>query len=234
MHLDLWGPCSITAYNGSRYFLIIVEDLSRCTWTYMLKNKSKTKACIQSFTALVEIQFATTMKIFRNDNGPEFHLPDFYSHKGIIHQKSCVKTSQQIEIVERKHQHLLQVVRALRLQSEFQSGSPLKFLIDYIMTATYLINRIPTPLLKNRSPFQVLFGHTLSYHHLRIFWCLAFATTLTHGCKKFDPRSTPSIFIGYPYGTKGYKLLDLHTYTPFISRHVVFHETTFPLHTPTS
>lgn len=77
------------------------------------------------------------------------------------------------------------------------------------MTTSYLINRLPTPLIKNGSPFEVLFCHTPSYYHLRVFECLAFATTLTRGCKKFDPRNRPSIFIGHPYGTNRYKL-----YTP--------------------
>jgi len=44
---------------------------------------------------------------------------------------------------------------------------------------------------------------------------------------KFDHRSIPSIFIGYPHGIKGYKLLNLTTKSVFISRNVVFHEHIF-------
>nr|XP_011468459.1 PREDICTED: vegetative cell wall protein gp1-like [Fragaria vesca subsp. vesca] len=38
----------------------------------------------------------------------------------------------------------------------------------------------------------------------------------------------PSIFIGYPFGQKGYKLFDLSTKKVFTSRDVKFHETIFP------
>lgn len=37
-----------------------------------------------------------------------------------------------------------------------------------------------------------------------------------------------SVFLGYPYGTKGYKLYDLESHKVFISCNVVFFETIFP------
>lgn len=38
------------------------------------------------------------------------------------------------------------------------------------------------------------------------------------------------VFLGYPPGIKGYRLLDLHTRETFISRDVIFHENIFPFH----
>ena len=50
-------------------------------------------------------------------------LSSFYASKGILHQLSCIETPQQNAVVESKHQHLLNVARALR----FQANLPLKF-----------------------------------------------------------------------------------------------------------
>lgn len=89
----------------------------------MLKGKSDTQNCLKAFIALVETQFSVKIKIICSDNGLEFHLPDLYTVKGIIHQRTCVETLEQNGIVERKHQHLLRVARSLR----FQYGFPLKY-----------------------------------------------------------------------------------------------------------
>jgi len=88
-------------------------------------------------------------------------MTDFFSQKGVIHQLSCVKTPQQNAIVERKHQHLLNVARSLR----FQAHLPLTFWDDCVHTAAYIINRLPSSILHNKSPYKLLFSAPPSFDH---------------------------------------------------------------------
>lgn len=100
-------------------------------------------------------------------------LLNFFSENDIIHQTPCPHIPQQNGVVERKHRHLLETSRALL----FQSKSPLKFWGDCVLTATYLINRFPSPLLGNQIPYELLYGHPPSYFYLKSFGCLCFSTT---------------------------------------------------------
>ena len=40
IHVDLWGPYAYSTYNGYKYFLTIVNDYLRATWTHLLAAKS--------------------------------------------------------------------------------------------------------------------------------------------------------------------------------------------------
>ena len=57
IHVDIWGPYSTPSLNGSKFFLTIVDDFNRCTWTFLMSQKSDVSHLIQSFYNLVVNQF---------------------------------------------------------------------------------------------------------------------------------------------------------------------------------
>ena len=109
IHVDIWGPCNVTSLNGYKYFLTIIDDYSRFVWVFLMQSKAETQSHLKNFVANVERQFETKVKVIRPDNGAEFIMRQFYDDTGIAHQITCVETPQQNDIVERKHQHLLNV-----------------------------------------------------------------------------------------------------------------------------
>jgi transposase InsO family protein len=98
-------------------FLTILDDYSRHVWIVMMKTKLEDSEKIKSFV-LVENQFEKKVKSIRSDNGPEFLMQEFYAEKGILHQRSYVYTPQQNGRIEIRHQHILNISRALMFQSK--------------------------------------------------------------------------------------------------------------------
>jgi hypothetical protein len=99
----------------------------------------------------------------------------FFNGLGILFQHSCPATPQQNGVVERKHHRLLNVARALR----FQACLPLQFWGGSILTTAYIINRLPTPILSKASPYEKLHNTIPTYHHMKVFYCLCYATIIT-------------------------------------------------------
>ena len=225
IHVDLWGPYREYSTCGARYFLTVVDDFSRAVWTILLLEKSEAPAALKMFCTFVQRQFGTHVKSVRSDNGSEFmSLRKYFADEGICHQTSCVETPEQNGRVERKHRHILNVARALL----FQGNLPKNFWGESVLTASYLINRTPTSLLQNKTPYEMLYGTLPTYDNLRVFGTLCFARRISRGKDKFDPRSIRCVFLGYPMGKKGWTVYDLETETMFVSRDVVFHEDRFP------
>lgn len=86
-------------------------------------------------------------------------------------------------------------------------------------------------MLNNKTPFEILFQKQPSLHHLRVFGCLCYATSLLPK-DKFSARANPCVFLGYSTTKKGYKVMNLDTRKFIVSRDVIFHESIFPYATP--
>lgn len=229
IHLDIWGPYKECTKGIYRYFLTIVDDKTRYTWVYLLSLKSEALQTISAFYQYVKTHFKRKIEFVRSDNALEFNTAEcqsFFEKCGIVHQTSCVYRPQQNARVERKHRNILETARALR----FQANLPLKYWGDCVMTAVHLINRLPTPVLQNKTPYEVLYEQPTPYAHLKIFGCLAFAYNNASKNDKFSARGVPCVFLGYPSTQKGYKLLNLINKNVFVSRDVKFYEQVFPFH----
>ena len=90
--------------------------------------------------------------------------------------------------------------------------------------STYLINRLATRSLDERTPYEMLRSRRPNLSHLRIFGCLCYAKTEAPGRKKLDDRARALVHLGTEPGSKAYRLLDPVTKRIRVSRDVVFYE----------
>lgn len=94
--------------------------------------------------------------------------------------------------------------------------------------AIYLINRLPIPLLKWKSPYETLYKKPPDYEMLRIFGCFVYITDVHPLKRKFDFRARKVVFLGYDTGQKGYRFYNLDTLKVEVAKDVVFHKNIFP------
>ncbi|WKA03781.1 hypothetical protein VitviT2T_021870 [Vitis vinifera] len=131
---------------------------------------------------------------------------------------SC--TSQQNGRTERKLRHILNTVRALLLSAKV----PAPFWGEASLHAVHAINRIPSVVIHNQTPYERLFGLPPNYHHLRSFGSACFVLLQPHEHNKLEPRSRLCCFLGYGETQKGYRCYDLVSHRLRVSCNVVFWE----------
>ena len=125
----------------------------------------------------------------------------YLSDQRIIHQTTCPGTPPQNRVAERKNRHLLEVVRSLM----FQMNVPKYLWSEAVMTATYLINQMPSRILGMKSPVELLLGRHDFKVPPRVFGCVCFVKDHRPTLGKLDPQAIKCIFVGYASTQKGYK-----------------------------
>ncbi|KAK1419961.1 hypothetical protein QVD17_29426 [Tagetes erecta] len=208
IHSDVWGPAEVIGGQKFRYFVLFVDDCTRMTWIYFLKHKSEVFDKFTMFYNMIQTQFKTNIQTLRSDNGGEFinnHMKQFCQTKGIIHQTSCSHTPEQNGVAERKNRILLEITRALLIESHV----PKSFWPEALATAVYLINRLPTKALDLKTPLQALSDFSELPPALtlepRIFGCSVFVHIPKVDRNKLDPCAEKCVFVGYGVNQKGYR-----------------------------
>jgi transposase InsO family protein len=72
IHIDIVGPFPHPSINKEMFVLIFVDDFSRFTWIYFLRQKSEVFQHLKDFKALVETQSGKKIKVLQIDNKGEY------------------------------------------------------------------------------------------------------------------------------------------------------------------
>ncbi|GJZ64128.1 gag-pol polyprotein [Tanacetum coccineum] len=166
VHSDVWGPSPVYTKGGALEKLDAnhISDCSVCKLAKLLSlpfgnsvySSNSLFDLVHSdvwgpspvyikgeFRALVKTQHSTVIKCLRNDLGGECTSNEFFGllkSDGTIYQSSCTDTPQQNSVAERKHRHLVETTRSFLLAADV----PNVFWGEAVLTAPYVINRIPT------------------------------------------------------------------------------------------
>lgn len=89
VHFDIWGAYKHPTYDKNQFFLTIVDDITRFTWLYLLKQKADAVTHIKNLFAYVKTNFDRSIKKLRFENAKELVLNDFLLSQSTTHQFSC-------------------------------------------------------------------------------------------------------------------------------------------------
>ena len=226
IHSDIWGPVSIPSVQGNRYFASFIDDYSRYTTVYLLKNKSDYYHFFLQYCNMVRNKFNRDITIIHSDNGGEYRsnkIKDYCIQYGIQQRFTVPNNPEMNGIAERMNRTLIEMVRAMLKDS----GLEKHFWGEALNYATYVRNHCLTSALKHIVPIEAWDSLKPSISHLQIFGSTVYAQLSNPKRSKLDDKATKCIFLGFEPNTQGYRLLLSGTTRIAVSRDVTFtHETT--------
>ena len=155
VHSDVWGPCLVVSPIGFRYFVTFVDDYSRTTWLYLMKNRFELFSHFRAFCDEIHTQFHVYVQNLRSDNAKKYvskQFQPFMLQHGILHQILVLTLLLRMELL-RENRHLLETARALLCQMHV----PKHFWANAVSTTCFLINRMPSSVLNWDTQYHILF-----------------------------------------------------------------------------
>ena len=236
LHADLCGPMQIHGYDGTRYFLVILDDYSKYIEVIILKNK-ESETILNNFKAFkerMENQLECKIKRIRSDNGLEFAgiFHRYLIEKGIKHEYSVASCHQQNGGAERS----IQTIQSYCKRLLFSSCMPQKYWPLAVKSAAYLYNRTPHSAINQRIPIQLFTNSSIPVNvdKLHVFGSVAYRWIHPEmrsrlNVTKFDPPSEVLIFVGYAENADAYLLLNPTTSKVIKERNVLIVDNVFPM-----
>nr|GEY18901.1 ribonuclease H-like domain, reverse transcriptase, RNA-dependent DNA polymerase [Tanacetum cinerariifolium] len=135
------------------------------------------------------------LRMLITDRGGEFTSNEFTKYckeNGISRQLTAPYSPQQNGVVERRNKTVLSTTRSMMKAMKF----PLTFWVKAVRHAIYILNRVSTRALENKTPYEALYNRKPNRENLRIFGCTAYAKITMPHLKKLDDRSIPMIYLG--------------------------------------
>lgn len=237
IHSDVNGPMETQSIGKAKYFLTFVDDYSRKTFVYFLKQKSEVLEKFKEFKAMVENQTGKKIQLFvdnvgdeaatnpkikklRSDNGGEYISKDFIDFckmHGIQHQFTNAYSPQQNGVAERMNRTLTEKARCLLFDAKLTKT----YWAEAINMATYIVNKSVNSK-GNVSPDELYDGKKPNLTNLKIFGTEVMVHVPKEKRRKWEQRAKKLIFVGYADDVKGYRCIDPKTRLLTLSRDVKF------------
>jgi hypothetical protein len=224
LHMDLFDPIAYISIDGSKYCLVIMDDYSRFTWVFFLREKSQTQEILKKFLRQAQNEFGLRIKKIRSDNGTEFknsQIEGFLEEEGIKHEFSSPYTPQQNGVVERKNRTILDMARTML--DEYKT--PDRFWVEAINTTCYSINQLYLHRILKKTSYELLTDKKPNVSYFRVFRSKCFILIKRGRNSKFAHKGVEGFLLGYDSNTRAYRVFNKSTELVEVSCDILFDET---------
>lgn len=209
VHCDVAGPHQ-AGYNEAVYFIVFVDDFSRFTKVYVMKNRTEVLEAFKKYRQFAQGLSGHMIRRFRTDQARELVSKEFELYlrdNAIWHEKSTAHSHQQNGIAER----YIQSVRCKSRTNLGQAKMPEKFWPEAVKTAAYQMNCLPSKAINEEVPYTRFFGEKPDYGFMKEFGAVASVwqhRTQRETVSNFAPRGKECVMMGYQDDMKAYRLWD--------------------------
>ncbi|KAG3153881.1 hypothetical protein C6341_g15834 [Phytophthora cactorum] len=207
LHFDICGPMEKDSLGGSKYLLLIVDEASGCMKSFCLRAKSESEECLKNYI-----------------------VKAFYEDEGIEQQTTVPYAHQTNGTAERAIRTIVTIGRSMLHHAKLDKC----FWGEAAMGAIYVKNRLPSPKIENKTPFEIVYKSKPSVKQMRVFGCRTYVLTPKEKRLKWDPKARAGLFLGYDEVSKAYQVYDIEAGQVVISRDVTFDESSFGVSTTSS
>jgi transposase InsO family protein len=203
IYSDVHGPEKRTT-GGNEWFITFIDDFSREIKVSFMKKKSDAPAKIKDFVAWVKNHRKAEVKTIQSDNGGEYiaeTLQEWLRANGIIHRRTVAHNPQQNGVAERRNRTLMERTRAFL----FEADMPDKFWGEALHHTEFVMNRSPTKLLQNKTPFEAATGIKPDLTNLPLWGEDVWVHSRTRN--KLAPRAEKAKWLGFDHNSKGHRVL---------------------------
>ena len=220
---DLMGPFTPEAYGGFRHISKIPDYFIKSTTAYLFANKSLAFEKFGLFITFVVIHCRGRVICWHTDKREKQTDETFKKHyvdTGITREFIEINMPQQIGVSECIGQTLCIMIHCPLVGS----GLPPEMWGEFMLTATYLCNRMSHSGIGMKTPFKRLYGKEENSSRLNTIGARAFVHV--KGDKKLEPKSWEVVLCGSSKNeVLSYQIWNLKTRKVSESRNVTFIET---------
>jgi transposase InsO family protein len=180
------GPFPHPSISKARFVLIFVDDFSRFTWIYFLRQKSEVFEHLKDFKALVETQSGKKIKALQTDNGGEnvnHEIHNIFHEAGIQLQHIVPYTPQQNGVAKQKNRSLKEMASCML----HAKSLPQRLWAEALNCATYNQKKSPHRSFKDKTHYEAWNGLKPEVTHFHIFGSRAWARIPSKKRKALDP-----------------------------------------------